>query len=445
MGFSAYPMDVSEATVKKLIGVDANNKTVNTKLDEHSSTLSTIESTTNNTNTNVSSIKADIEDSTHGLAALQAEHDVTQSKIDDVKTVVDDTNNVVDAIKTDTTNIETDTQDIQNKLVTLQAAVDSLQKDRSFYLHIDDKLQKPESGTTDYIITVNHLSSDGSPDNFDSAPTVKIVDNAGNDVSTTYLYNDAGTQTDTMDNPATGVYTLRFRVASDSTAGGYIIEVTAVEGGVTKQLFQGTHIVNEIYDSFGQSDRDTLNNIKSDTTQIISDVANVKTVVDSNANKLDEIEGAGFDTNTDSLHAIAQAIASQTANSEIGIARKQSGQISQGNYEVVELTSADGFSTSKAALNLFRVIPTTNTSSDYDVAIYEKSDNSSAIPLAEFKGISAAPTFWKEGEGLSVNLGNLLFFNQDDPVVNKIYVKITNNSDTSSSYFDIEIRYEKKA
>ena len=117
-------------------------------------------------------------------------------------------------------------------------------------------------------------------------------------------------------------------------------------------------------------------------------------------------------------------------------AAKTTDALAQGANSLLTMGVAEGFDCFNAQISRLKVTPT-GAVSNYTVQIYEKSDASVGNLLWEAT----------EDAGAKIDLmfDNMHFINNDSTVAKNIYVKVTNNTDVSTSLFAVEVRGEKKS
>ena len=171
--------------------------------------------------------------------------------------------------------------------------------------------------------------------------------------------------------------------------------------------------------------------IKTDTGNIEVDTQDLQASV-----KLIESKDGGltFDRATDSLEALSEVLAGLVASStslKLLQAKKASGAIAQGANELVTLSTAQGVSSPYNLIKEIRVVPTTNTCTDFTVEIFE--DSAATLSLMRYTGATSTSGDLRLAQ-------ELVFINQNSTPNNNIYVKITNVADTTTSIFNVEVR-----
>lgn len=421
-------------------------------------------------------------DASIGLAKIVDEINANEVKIDAVNTKLGTPSGVsvsadIAAIKAQTAEIETDTQDIQSKIgatttgtltadiAAVQATVEGLQNDTTFSAYVPDQLERPKSGdpAIDYIILVDHKNSSGAMENFDSAPVVALANMTGTNRST-YLYNAAGTQTQTMDADATGQYSLRIRISATTDIENLVATITGIENTVTRVKRIPCRVDESFSDHFNTADRTTINDTKTNTETILtrigtpssgtvsSHVEAAETISQETEDKVDivdgvvdnilldtsAIKGTGFGAG-DSLKEISDKIDVLSGGAQPGVATKVSGLLAQGESEEIELSSTEGFFPKNAEIFQVTVKPATQTSSNFEVTIYEKSGQTGTNYIFR-KWIKAKATV--APNGLFATAYGDIFLNQDTTPTNKMYVRVSNVTDSGSSAFTVTVRYK---
>lgn len=427
-------------------------------------------------------ISAELANATYGLAALKTETDNIDTAVAAVNTKLGTPAGAsvsadIAAVKLQTNNIEGDTQDIQTKIGTpvngsvsldiaeVMAAVSGLQNDTTFSAYVPEQLERPIVQATpqpiEYLILVDHKDQLGNMEDFDAAPAVAIENTEGTDRSS-YLYNAAGSQTTTMDHDGTGQYSLRIRVYENTTIENLMVTITALEATKTRIKRLPARVDESFSDHFNTADRTTINTTKTNTDNLVTrlgtptsgtvashveateaavgvvdgKVVAVKGVVDSIFLDTAAIKGAGFGAG-DSLKEISDAISVLSGGAQPMRAVKQSGSIAQGAFEEVVLGTAEGFKSQNAELFLIKVRPTTTTSTNFRVRLYERSGQSGLDYLvADWQKLKAT----NDQGGLWTDLLGVVFLNRDVAPGSNLYLRIDNVTDSGSSVFDVEVR-----
>jgi len=352
-------------------------------------------------------------------------------------------------------------------LAAILSAVGDMQNNTRTAIALLGELELPPTGQ-EYLYTVvlNNFDTAGNMADPDSAPTVSVVSFAGADRSGN-LTNDAGVATTTMIKDSDGRYHIRYKVTDAHLANeGLLFTFTVVEGGVARSIDRVTRVVEEVSTSFTTSDRVMLGDAKAGVDAIVStigtpasvagtvsgDIAEVKAVVDMVSSDVSTLSGdingvntnleniknkdAGstYDPATDSLEAISEkldAMSSAASNSTYTRAVKASGGIAQGANELVVLEAVNGVGSPFVNIKEIRVVPRTNTSSNFTVELFE--DAAATMGLMKFEEAVAT-------KGDLRLLMDMVYINRDATPAAKIYVKITNVTDSSTTIFDVEIR-----
>lgn len=432
--------------------------------------------------TDVDSVLTELGNSTYGLSALEV-------KLMAVDTVVDNTYSLIGApagvsvsadvaaIKAETALIKTDTTNLINTIGTpaygtvvadiadIASKVGGIQNNTRTTVAILDELELPPTGQTYfYRIQLNNFDTAGNMEAPDSPPTVAVVSFAGTS-RTGNLVDDAGGPSATMILDSEGRYHIRYKVTDAHAVNeGLLFTFDIIEGGVTRKIDRVARVVEEISSTFTSTDRSNLGDILTDTADmqpklgtpagasISADIASIQsgtnsieskvdildTNVDAVVSELDIIEskdtGLTFDRSTDSLEAIREKLdtfAAAAASPAAIRATKASGSLAQGASEVVNLGISEGVNTSDVNIKEIRVVPSTQTSTNFTVEVFE--DSAATLPLLQYTGAKA-----NQGD-LRLAL-DLVFMNRNSTVSKNIYVKVTNVADSSSSVFNVEVR-----
>lgn len=431
--------------------------------------------------TDVDSVLSELGNATYGLSALEV-------KILTVDTVVDNIYSRIGApvgasisadiaaVKAETALIYADTQGIIGTIGTpaygtvvadiadIASKVSGIQNNTRTTVAILDELELPPTGQTYYYrIQLNNFDTVGNMEAPDSAPTVAVVSFAGVSRSGN-LVDDAGDPSTTMILDSEGRYHIRYKVTDAHAVNeGLLFTFDIVEGGVTRKIDRVSRVVEEISSTFTSTDRTNLGDILTDTadmqpklgtpvTTISGDIAVIDGVVDSIEAKVDIIDtnvdttlvelaeiqskdtNLTYDRATDSLEALREKLdsfAASAASQAAVRAFKASGSLAQGASEVVNLGTSEGVTSSDINIKEIRVVPSTQTSTDFTVEVFE--DSAATLPLIQYTGAKA-----NKGD-LKLAL-DLVFMNRNSTVSKNVYVKITNVTDSSSSVFNVEVR-----
>lgn len=378
--------------------------------------------------TQVSGVASTLADSTYGLSALDADLNEVLSRV----------------------------SQIQNNTRTTVALL--------------EQMEMPVVGQDIYYrIQLNNYDNVGNMEDPNVAPVVSVKNFEGVDRSAN-LVDDSHVASTSMVKDSDGQYHIFYKVSavvgSEHALEGLVFSFSLTEGdpAVTRVSDRVARVVEEVSSSFNTTDRSNLNDVLADTSDIqpkigtpatgtlSGDIAAVKSDVEAGNTVVAQVAedtqsilaslqetkniGAGntFDPATDSLEAIRNFIEANIntpKNSKIVVAKKQSSAVAQGSSVVVALGLADGVNSSYINIKEVRAVPTTLTSTDFTVEVFE--DSACTIPLLRYMNADAS----KEDLRLAIDL---VFSNQDAPVAPAVYVKITDNTDSGSSIFDVEVR-----
>lgn len=376
---------------------------------------------------------------------------------------------VSDSISSDTQGIialigTPDQGSVSADIADIASRVDQIQNNTRTTIAMLAEMEAPAVGQTEYyLIQLNNYDSIGAMEEPDTAPVVTVKTFAGVDRSAN-LRDDADLATTTMVKDADGRYHIKYRITDAHNVNeGLMFTFVITEGGVTRVIDRVSRVVEEVSSTFTAADRANLIDVLADTadiqpkigtpsTTVSGDIAAAKAVIDATKVVVDNIQldtddiqsnldlimnkdgSQTYSRATDSLEAISEAIAN-VANSAVAPkllrALKTSGSITAGNSEVVVLDAATGVASPYNILKELRVVPTTQTSTNFTVEIFE--DAAATIPLLKFEKANAS----KNDLRLAMDL---VYINQEATPANKIYVKISNVNDSSSSVFNVELR-----
>jgi len=387
------------------------------------------------------------------IAANKTAIDAVDTKITSVGTTLANETFGLSALDADLAEVLSRVAQIQNNTRTTVALL--------------EQMEAPEAEQVAYYrIQLNNYDNTGNMEDPDAAPTVSVKNFEGTSRSGN-LVNDAHEASTTMIKDSDGQYHIFYKVSavtgSVHALEGLMFSFSLTESAVTRITDRVARVVEEVSTTFSTSDRATLAAVLVDTadiqpklgTPVVSisadiadldaDVVAAKAVIDSTAADVDAIlvdlsemenkdGNATFDKATDSLEAIRDFIEANinTAKSpKIVIAKKVSGAVSQGSSVVVALGLAEGVTSSYINIKEVRVVPTTLTSTNFTVELFE--DSACTIPLLRYLEADSS----KDDLRLAVDL---VFANQDAPVAPAVYVKISDVTDSGSSIFNVEVR-----
>lgn len=440
----------------------------------------------NNANVDTDAILALLNDGGFGLQAIQNAITAARAVIDDtntkigtptdtdiatdianVQTVADSSETKIDGIITTlgtpaTTSLGADNAEIISK-------IDQMQNNTRTTVAMLTEMEVPHTGTDYFLIQLNNFDDVGNMLALNSLPTVTVKTFNGVD-RTNNLVDDSNNPSSTMILDSLGRYHIRYAVAYDAVVNeGLLFTFTLKEGNpeVTRTIDRLSRVVEEVSSTFTANDRITLGEVLADTDSLQSTqvpaidtrLTNTQTtvnadyaldqVIDGKADTiiadLDVVKNkdtsATFDQSTDSLEALSERldglasdIAGITAVSSVTqsfLAKKISGSLAQGASELVNLGTAEGVRSPSSKIVELKVIPTTTTSTNFTVEVFE--DSAATKLFARYKKAKA-----NKGD-LAIRV-NLNYYNQDSTPSNNIYVKITNVADSSTSTFNVEVR-----
>lgn len=424
-----------------------------------------------------------LEDASIGLAAIKATADnnaiaiaAVDSKIGapagtsvsaDISDLAADVDAVITAVAAVDAKLGTATNGtVSADLAAILSAVGAINNSTRTVVPMLSEFEIPPVGQTySYYIALNNFDGDGVPNDADAEPTVSVIDTATGASRSANLVDDAGAPTTTMIRDSVGRYHIKYKVTdSHAVNEGLLFSFTLVEGGVTRVFDKVARTVEEISSTFTAADRVMLGSVQTDTDDIQSkigspvagtvsaDIATVRAELGALDAKVDAIPAAivtvetdlesiknkdisgTYDQATDSLEAISEkldAIAATASNNTFVRAYKASGSINNGSSELVVLEAINGVNSPYVNIKEIRVVPSTQTSSNFTVELFE--DSAATLPLMKFERANAS----KNDLRLAIDL---VYINRDATPANKMYVKITNVNDSSASVFNVEIR-----
>lgn len=502
------PQDPELESLLESVGVPEGEPTVHVKIDTIDTevgvvhgvvndilvdTGTTIPGTISDMQSDVDAILEDTGTTLPGtLSTIDGKVDIIDGNVDqalldvaDVKSVVDDIlvdtgttlpgtlstiDGKLDTIDTVVDVIAEDIGDFSGSATTLKAEIESIKTivdgistaSGSFTVLLEEQLERPESGTVDYMYTIMHRVN-GVMTALDAAPTVALTYSNGTSADT-LLYNDAATpvQSTTASEKSTGYYQGRVRIAAATTVGPLVFVVTGVYDTNTLKQARGTRIDEAFTLAWNSTDASRLENASDNTDTLLTDVAAVKAVVDdtnsdlgSVASDVTSIKATVEDTNSD-VGAVASDVTSikgtvednQTeiavVNGKLDALATSSGVVFRATkataeldangdpavpFEIVTLTSTEGFVSEHAKLYNVKVTPVAAVN-NFEVEIHE---NAACTKLL------AQWTKQSQAKPLNDNLGGYVYWNQDASPDAKLYVKVIHVSG-AASIFNVEVR-----
>lgn len=147
-----------------------------------------------------------------------------------------------------------------------RAEVTAIQNNTRVVRSVPTIIERPDNATpTTYRIELFLYDSDGNMEAPDSAPTVELVDESGNDKSSR-LDNT------TMVFVSTGVYRVIYSASSTDELQQLNWTFTVVEGGKTRKYGNQTIVVDTTAVDFTSSDRTNLQSVLTNVTTLINGV-----------------------------------------------------------------------------------------------------------------------------------------------------------------------------
>lgn len=124
--------------------------------------------------------------------------------------------------------------------------------------------ERPESGSTVYLVEARTYDGDGAPVDDDSSPTLAVTGQTSGDLSA-----NLGTVT----NPATGIYRATYTVANDATLEPIWFDFATIIGGTTFTMRIFTQVCDFVAATFTTTDRANLEAALADTNELQTDWA----------------------------------------------------------------------------------------------------------------------------------------------------------------------------
>lgn len=492
---SIFPLAAAEIRLRKDLGSDAGGVTAHTKLDDITLSVNGIQSNTSSLGGDISAvagdvttllanlaivdgvvdgIQADLDNTTDGLGALHTlilvnastltaidgKADSIEGKVDNVKTVVDANSVHLTDIKTaigdrNGSNLFTDIEVIKSQ-------VDQIQNNTRTTIALLSEMEAPEIGQERiYKIQLNNYDVAGNPSEPESVPHV-VVESFGGASRVANLVDDAGVAIvpnggnyEMISDPGDGRYHINYKITdSHALNEGLLFTFSVTENATERLLDRVSRVVEDSTASFTPTDRNTINSISTDVGNVQStadtiifdismlsgDVANNFSEIESNGNdistlqsSIDDTQGAGFDTATDSLEAISNAIAALSANTsasqKVFEVTATTTSIAETESDMVALSVNSDYNIIKE----LRVIPTAGGCNEFSVQICEDSAGNAANTLLYFEKA-------KPDKGDLRLACDLIYINKDGSQSNKIFVKVTNEDATGGNTFNVVVR-----
>lgn len=328
----------SQLGTVKTQGTSAGSKldTIKTYTDdvESKATTAASKATTAATAANAASSKADTikgyTDSVESqLGTVKTQGTSAGSKLDTIKTYTDDVESVLDTVdsKTDTNLVRNATQ--ISKLDTVINGIGGIQNNMLTKIVAPSEIERPDSGSITVRLWAYNYDSAGSMEAPDSAPTIKIVDSAGNVIVAETAMTSDGRTPD-------AVFRYDWSVPNTIDLESHYIEVKTIENTVTRYnghsvvIVDNAGVVGEIASKHATSDAlvtskaatlltDTnaanskLTTVKGYTDSLESQVGTVKTQGTTADSKLTTIKGY-----TDNVESMLLTVESKLDNTGTG-------------------------------------------------------------------------------------------------------------------------------
>lgn len=227
----------------------------------------------------------------------------------DAHLVTQDTN--IAAIKSDTAAIKIDLETGSSSLATILSAVQAIQNNAGFSLPVPATLLKPSSGSNSYRIPLTIYNEKNlliDPDT--NSIVVTLVNQAGADRSV-YLVGVSGTSAPAV-RDSLGQYHIDLAIPSTASQEELIFNFAYAINAASTARKAVTEVITDVQaDGFALqttllSTQTTVNSINTLTTDATNGLAAIKAqTVATQAEIVTNVEGTGFVSGTDSLHAIS--------------------------------------------------------------------------------------------------------------------------------------------
>ena len=177
--------------------------------------------------------------------------------------------------------------------VASSAEVLSLQNNTSTRISLPSQLERPESGSSTFILDLYLYDSDGNMEDPDATPTLTVVNEVGTDRSGNL------TNSGVLQHIGLGHYRIGYVVSSSHAEEQLRFEFTIVEGGLTRIAGSSSVVVDVVDVHFSETDRDNIESIMERTDNLPDDPATETTTqaaVDAAVDAKDAAEAVGSDS-----------------------------------------------------------------------------------------------------------------------------------------------------
>ena len=176
--------------------------------------------------------------------------------------------------------------------VASSAEVLSLQNNTSTRISLPSQLERPESGSSTFILDLYLYDSDGNMEDPDATPTLTVVNEVGTDRSGNL------TNSGVLQHIGLGHYRIGYVVSSSHAEEQLRFEFTIIEGGLTRIAGSSSVVVDVVDVHFSETDRDNIESIMERTDNLPDDPATETTTqaaVDAAVDAKDAAEAVASD------------------------------------------------------------------------------------------------------------------------------------------------------
>lgn len=442
----------------------------------------------------VDAIQTDVDDATNGLAAIKTAVVGVQSDLDNSTDGLGALKVLIDSVQSTVSGIQNNTR-LTASIAPEMDRPDSGSVYHKFFVNLYDSAGNKEDPDSEEIvvtltefdgtdITTSRLYKDASGTALDAGTIYSSNKKLVKDSAGRYFFFYKSTSTDAEEILN---FNLKYQEATVENSADRSMRIVQELGdaGATKanqELMMGATFSSSTDSLEALSDAlVVVDGVVDAISAEIGDMANILGTGNATlADVLTDLGGATFDSSTDSnealrdrLDAVASDLAGDIADVQTKLGTpadtdvstdianlaadvaavqssldnkpaysttfagvKTSAALAQGASEVLEFSTTEGVLTNNSKLAQLK-ITVTGASSDFDVQIFEASGAPIGNKIYEIQQGDAT--------GINLDLNYLIFRNADTVATNKIYVKVINQGDASTSTFAVELRGEVSA
>jgi hypothetical protein len=264
-----------------------------------------------------------------------AKSELTVANFDDIDTHLTTQDTAIAAVKSDTAAIKTDLETGASSLSTILTAVQAIQNNAGFAAPVPATLIKPSSGSNSYRLPLNiYNEKNGLVDPDSNAIVTTLVNQAGADRSSYLTGASGGSAPAVRDSlgqyhidlavPSTAaqeelIFSFAYSISGAATARKTVTEIIsdvqadgfALQTTLLDVQTRTTDVQTKVNDAtYGLAAANTLQGLIKTQTDKIGDatigLSAIKAAVVANGLEVtSNVEGSGFVSGTDSLHAIS--------------------------------------------------------------------------------------------------------------------------------------------